>query len=777
MTQWLFGTKQCACLVQSDEKAESSLVQSLCWTCGKPVAPSKRGTITQWVFRGDQCQCANPNTSRAAKSGRLREERRAASDDAAYAETRREPVIETFVERYDIVALLGTGASGSVYRAFDRTLQKEVAIKRLSKQKLTPRHVTSLQQEARAASKLQHKNLVTVLDFGASAEEPYLVMEYAPGNTLSGILQERGALPINTALGITLQLCDGLGHAHEKGIIHCDLNSRNIIITGNDSDWLQVKILDFGIAKFAQEASLEPINQQNTLACSPLYASPEQCKNQPLDGRTDVYAVGCLLYEMLTGSPPYVGATTQETLMMHTNAPLPKLGVIDHAFAPELEQLVLHAISKRKEDRFASMQEFAAAIEDVLRPYDLEKTVDRVPALEAPALSLPLIPMNSAARPRRSHLILLGCAALLVLAGATTAIWNGQHEAPQKQSARKKKKAKPYQPMKYDSELTSQPLVSNLTGRMYVDIGRHIWFNDPELNDDDVQAIKRLAESSPIIDSIYMDDTRGVTPERLEQLSLQQIKKISVRKSDVSDEGILTISKFPGLRRLDISDCNLSDRSCDFLAQNATELDNLNITSLPISEAGFSRLAALTKLRTLSASGNSWLGDRSTLIIAGLKDVDVLYLDRTAISDRAMSSLAGMQALKFLSISGNKISDSGLLELLKKKNWKGLGLANTGITSRSMDGILSLKGLQALSIDEKLIARAPRISRLNHLYKLYLHVSSKLEIPSRLPDCDTTVVANMDSRSCISQYLAELGSRESALVPDPTGWAKPQSKR
>ncbi len=341
-----------------------------------------QGTFTQWIFRSDQCQCAKPNISGGKKR------RHQFHSGAEVVQRIKEPVLETFAGRYDITAVIGSGAAGSVYKATDRHLNRTVALKRLAY--LEPKQVARLQHEARAASNLHHRNIITVLDFGVSDKnEPYLVMDYAEGKTLQQFIKEQECLSIDTALDITIQICEGLAHAHEKGIVHRDLNSQNVMLVGTDDEMPLVKILDFGLARVAESEELAVLALTDKIVGNPYYMSPEQIRARPADKRMDIYSVGCLLVEMLTGIPPYRGEKIADTLNLHLTAPLPTLkelarkrreelieknnsddeGVAPDAvpiddieFPPVLESLVSRCLAKDPEERFGSMNELLAAL-------------------------------------------------------------------------------------------------------------------------------------------------------------------------------------------------------------------------------------------------------------------------------------------------------------------------------------------------------------------------------------------------------------------------------
>jgi len=271
----------------------------------------------------------------------------------------------TFVERYKILSVLGEGGMSIVYKAHHAMMDRVVAIKILkhfesSGEKMFYR----FQQEARAASSLNHPNLTTIYDFGVTPEgRAYLVMDYLEGKSLEQVIVE-GALGAERTAKIFMQVCDGLEHAHSKGVIHRDIKPSNILLVINDKKQEVVKIVDFGIAKLMPEAKKETfhLTQAGQLFGSPLFMSPEQCANKKIDNRTDIYAVGATMYNALAARPPFEGATLPEVIYQHLkDAPLAfgKLG--KNLNVPEpLEKMVFKCLEKDPEQRYQSMSALKA---------------------------------------------------------------------------------------------------------------------------------------------------------------------------------------------------------------------------------------------------------------------------------------------------------------------------------------------------------------------------------------------------------------------------------
>lgn len=227
----------------------------------------------------------------------------------------------TIAGHYKIESLLGAGGMSSVYRVEHQLIDCHRAIKILKSNQATDRGAKDarrFQQEAQAVCSLEHENIVRVHEFGIEQQlqKPYLVMDLVEGQTLAEIIKKEGKLSEDRALRLTVQIAEALAHAHSKGVIHRDIKPANVIVektTAGES----CKIVDFGIAKMSRSDETQSLTQTGDIFGSPLYMSPEQCLGHKVDHRSDLYSLGCLLYELLKGNPPHKGQSSLETLHFH----------------------------------------------------------------------------------------------------------------------------------------------------------------------------------------------------------------------------------------------------------------------------------------------------------------------------------------------------------------------------------------------------------------------------------------------------------------------------
>ena len=261
-------------------------------------------------------------------------------------------------QRYRLHGLVARGGMGEVHLAFDQRLQRQVAAKMLADNLLQDsEQLHRFNQEALALAKLSHPNIVSVLDLFEDHGQFWFIMELLPGGDLSARIRD-GAMAEKEALKIIRAIADGLAYAHDKGIVHRDIKPANILF----SDTMTAKLTDFGIAKLA---SSEVVTQLGLALGSPSYMSPEQAAGQPVDARSDLYALGVTLYQMVTGVLPFSGETTAIMSQHITQPPRPPTS-INASLSPACESLILTLMAKNPSDRFSSARALCQAIDQIV---------------------------------------------------------------------------------------------------------------------------------------------------------------------------------------------------------------------------------------------------------------------------------------------------------------------------------------------------------------------------------------------------------------------------
>ena len=268
---------------------------------------------------------------------------------------------EIVADRYRVLSLIGRGAMGCVYRVEQVALKKHLALKTLNPIAHSDVNVRRFQNEALSASKLEHPNLVRALDYGWIDVQPFLVMDLVEGATLAQHLKKVATLPLENALRVFIPICFALAYSHQEGVIHRDIKPSNIVLTPatDKSSQFVPKLVDFGIAKLETEEG--GLTKTGEVFGTPLYMSPAQCNGTKVDNRSDIYSLGCVLYESLTGAPPFRGQTALATMMQHCSEnPLPlKQAAMGIDFPPVLEQIIAKMLAKDPAARYQNCLDLA----------------------------------------------------------------------------------------------------------------------------------------------------------------------------------------------------------------------------------------------------------------------------------------------------------------------------------------------------------------------------------------------------------------------------------
>jgi serine/threonine protein kinase len=324
-----------------------------------------------------------------------------------------------FAEKYEILEEIGKGGMGTVYRVKQVLLDKILALKVIPSHYLNEQLAVRFQREAKTMAALDHPNLGRISDFGIWLNQPFMVMEYVSGSPLSRLISER-VIPPAQAVELFCQVLSGLEHAHKQGVLHRDIKPSNIMVR-NEDGLNNAILLDFGIAKKIETddgiVNTQALTRTGEMIGSPLYMSPEQARGDKLTERSDLYSLGCALFESLTGTPPFVGKTAVETFFLHMeqNPPSLKEAALGREFAPGLEKLIRKLLAKNPEDRFSSAEELRQALSLCLSQ---EQPQAEIKLETIKKKTLPLVPVA-----------IIAVASIAVLSTVAFLLYQGQQAA------------------------------------------------------------------------------------------------------------------------------------------------------------------------------------------------------------------------------------------------------------------------------------------------------------------------------------------------------------
>jgi serine/threonine protein kinase len=629
--------------------------------------------------------------------------------------------------RYQVLSLIATGGMGSIYKAKQPALNKVVAIKMLKVQNRGDGAWARFQQEAKAASQLEHPNIIRVYDFGETADgQPFMVMDFVEGSNLQSLLKEEKTLPIEEGLNIFRQICAGMTHAHSKKVFHRDLKPGNIMLSGLEGTNPQVRIVDFGIAKVMDGTEdLQALTQTGEVFGSPLYMSPEQALGKKVDGRSDIYSLGCIMYETLSGTVPLVGATPFETLMKHMNdKPLNlRQAKRDGKFSDELVALVSKTLAKDPSKRFQSMEELQDALDTV--PEALAQSKQRAliaaakntgahrkihPAQAKPKLEKTEPEKETSKRPLILGLaitVVIGLAALAYLAVSGSINKQSQNSVLPAPVELNKQQAVEMQNSrddlsKIDSYKTNKESDPEGISPIYLDGAS---YTDREL----AQEVSK----NPNTKSVTLDRAERITDEGIQILeNLPLVEELTLRRVKISDKGLKVVSSLPKLRKLCLTSLSgITDTGLAYL-RPLTQLEGLDLSlNADISDKGLSNLPKSLEILSLKGDPISTVGCTK---IGELTQLTTLDLSNTMVDDTDLKHLEKLPKLKFLGLAGTSISDKGMKSLIKINSLEQLILARSHVTNRGLFDLQHLPHIHLINIDQCPYTRFRQIDTLTN---------------------------------------------------------------
>ncbi len=402
-TSYLFQQNYCQCnsnkairtdnddaQSKSDSKGSAARRQEqsaseVCTRCGKSVAKRRAGSFTSFLFQELRCQCAQPSLPKKERLARTHTHARRHSMAAKRGYTanfkanaqagRNLPQVDFSADTviggaFRIISTIGEGGMGIVYLAQHLSLSRSYALKVLSPSIVSEQSWLRFKAEAKTLAALNHPGLVRVYDLGIHENTvPYYSMDYLDGETLEDLLVRKGPQTIGNTISIFLAVLDALAYAHRNNVVHRDIKPANIFICKSQ----EIKILDFGISKLVGEKRNQELTAIGEVFGSPYYMSPEQCRGEQIDLRSDIYSLGCALFETLTGYVPFESANSLEIAMLHEEGEIPLLSdVCEISFPQSLDVVIAKCLAKLPQDRYQSAKEMAIDLTRIKEGKNLE---------------------------------------------------------------------------------------------------------------------------------------------------------------------------------------------------------------------------------------------------------------------------------------------------------------------------------------------------------------------------------------------------------------------
>jgi serine/threonine-protein kinase len=588
--------------------------------------------------------------------------------------------------KYEILEQIGAGGMGIVYKVRQTLVNRVMALKRMHAKLLSEEGLIRFQQEAKATFKLHHKNIVSVHDFDFYDGDPYLAMEFVDGKPLSKLIQEQVRLPLDVTLEIAIQICDALAHAHESGVLHRDLKPANImIVTAGVGDQTRYvpKVLDFGIAKSLDTVSgdTQQLTKTGQAVGSPLYMSPEQCEGKKVDQRSDIYSLGCVIYECLTSLPPLHRDTVLSTMMAHIHEkPLSlKEASLGTEYPFEIELIVGRLLEKNPEMRYQCMRE----VEDDLR---------KVQTGSRPAITVPVEPAKNVKT--RFNLKSTGLIVLLFACTLSAAVLIGYHQSEPRSNHTITPSIAATQ---NEEENISSSKTDKLIGYL-IDTGKlsdPVDFSGSDITDDGLRILSTIKS----IHKVNVSNT-GITDKGLGYLAgLSNINVLDLSNTKISDASAGSLGRLKGLEALFVGNNRSIGTNLISHLNGLPVLLELDLRNTQITDQDIANLPEQAKVLKELDIGNNRVTDEGIVYCGKLRYLMNLDVSGTSLSDAGLRALANNHDLTTLDVSSTNITSAGLSALLPGcRLLHSLSLDNDDITDASIDGISELKSLEHLDI-------------------------------------------------------------------------------
>lgn len=579
--------------------------------------------------------------------------------------------------RYEFISVVAAGGNGVIYKGRQVLLDKPVAIKMVQGHLLTDLSGKRFHQEAKAASSLNHPNVISVHDFGLTTKgDPYLVMDWVEGHSFSSEIKKRGMIPWKEAMDTFLQVCDGLAHAHTTGVLHRDLKPSNLMVTKDQTGNRVVKIVDFGIAKLLNPDEDTPqLTRTGEVMGSPLYMSPEQGVGKRVDIRSDLYSFGCVMFETLTGDPPHVGDSTVAVLLKHQNEAPPTLkeAALGTEYPDGLEKVIAKLLAKDPADRYQTAAELK---EDLLKVKAGQSIGGTTKQSSRPSSKAEDTKSKSGGASPVAIGASIAIIALLAVGGWWMFLTDHGGNKPSQPDA-EHAFASDLQKVKIDFD----------TGPNRKE-GHYVGF---KLNDEAVDLIRQMKSQT----SLDLEQS-SITDDQLAILEpLKSVRQLNLTGTSITDDGLDSVASFPKLTNLSLAKTKITDGGLGEL--ESLPLESLHLDNTPITDLGLQTIGRINTLKELYIPGTNITG----LGLTYLKNLPALCLLSVAdvqLTGSSLEPLRTLNQLGSLDLSGTRLTDRDMESVSRITSIVNLKLNRTSVSKVGLKQLAGLKQLKTLAV-------------------------------------------------------------------------------
>lgn len=648
-----------------------------CALCSLPIR-TKIGTLTQWIFRTSSCSCLTYQPEEV---------------QPATADLPSDDLIEG--APYHFIGVTGSGGAATVYKATHQKMKRTVAIKILHAGLTDDKSVQNFDREAKSASKLHHPNVVSVQDFGVMKDgRQFLVTEWIEGLTLAQYLATKGRLTVDVARELFSQVLDGLAHAHNRNVVHRDIKPNNLMLTRGSGGGWTVKIIDFGTAKEIDRDG--STTRAEDLQCSPFYMSPEHATNELVDHRSDLYSLGCSLFEALTGRPPFIGKALSVVMRHQTDTPPSlQLAAGGEEFPQSIETVVQKLLHKDPANRYQSADEVKQALNDpAAHQSEAANSRDDRRFSKPGKTNLPVVVFVATAVGLVAYLLILFISQL-----TQKPVTSHPHPQESPVTLQKLSDTSADDAWRESAESPSHFLRDTALEKLPVEKVKWLRLEGAR-SAEDKQTLARFEK----LESLNLNH-QALTEADLKLFTkLTNIWQLALINCSVPQGSLRLLRDMPNLTSLTLRECHLTKQDVIDVARLKLSYLTLSYNKAAGDMEAISAVCQMNSLVFLNVA-NCKIPEQALSKIAQLPNLQSLDLEGTTLSPQSFA--APWKKLELLDISYSHATDALIEQIALHTNLNTLeATANEGITDKSIPYLLQMKSLISVDLSGSQITEA-----------------------------------------------------------------------